>query len=76
MPGQPAPYSERHGYSSHPPGSFARFYRRAILAESCGCAERGLDPSNRPGDAGFFLGALLRVPAAIAAAWRRVTGRA
>jgi len=39
-----------HGYGSHRRESFARYYRRNMVSEGCGCGERVLDPANRPND--------------------------
>lgn len=63
----PSSYPPEHGYGSHRPESFSRYYKRSILSEGCSCSERVLDPSNRTGEGGFPLGALLAAPLA---AWR------
>jgi hypothetical protein len=39
-----------HGYGSHRRESFARYYRRNLVSEGCGCGERVLDLANRPSD--------------------------
>lgn len=39
-----------HGYGSHRRESFARYYRRNMVSEGCGCGERVLDLANRPDD--------------------------
>ncbi len=71
MPGS----SQRHGYGTHRPESFERYYKRSILSEGCSCSERVLDPSSRPDGAGPLLGILLTIPAAILRAWGRLTRR-
>ena len=42
--------SRDHGYGSHRRESFARYYRRNLVSEGCGCGERVLDLANRPSD--------------------------
>ena len=50
-----------HGYGQHRRESFQSFYRRSVLSEGCGCAERILDSANRT-DAGGALFKLLLLP--------------
>lgn len=56
---------EPHGYGQQRVESFQSFYRRSVLSEGCGCAERVLDPSNRvdPGESllKILMLALIRV---------------
>lgn len=49
-----------HGYGGHRAESFARYYRRSILGEGCGCAERVLDSASPSRGTGLL---------AAAAAW-------
>ncbi len=68
--------SQEHGYGGQRRESFASYYKRSILSEGCGCAERMLDPSNqpgnRPGGGGAVLGLVLGLPAMFLRAWRRL----
>ena len=50
-----------HGYGQHRRESFQSFYKRSVLSEGCGCAERILDPANQT-DAGESLLKLLLLP--------------
>lgn len=60
-----------HGYGSHRRESFARYYRRNMVSEGCGCGERVLDLTNRPSDT---LG-LIRMTAWLADRLWRARGR-
>jgi hypothetical protein len=61
-----------HGYGQHRRESFQSFYRRSVLSEGCGCAERILDSANRT-DAGEALLKLLFLPIGRLFAWRKGT---
>ena len=50
---------EPHGYGQQRVESFQSFYRRSVLSEGCGCAERVLDPANRVAPEESFLKILL-----------------
>lgn len=63
----PSSSPPEHGYGSHRPESFSAYYKRSILSEGCSCAERVLDSSNRTGEGGVLLGALIAAPLTV---WR------